>query len=373
VIEGKSGENKNKNWKGKAKQNTVFKKKNLADITCFLCGEPVHIARKCHNRKGKKGCGQKSASVIVSEARGFEYEPNILLACQSTDWWLDTGADVHVYSDLNLFSSYHVTDSCSILMGDGSRIVVHGIGRVNLKLTSEKTLSLKNVQHVPRICRNLISGSILCRDGFKLVFDSNKFIVSKFGLFIGKGYDNGGLFRLSVIDDYNNVASSISCSELNVGEAAVCHSHLYHINFDHIIRLSKFNLIPKIPIVRRSKCHACVQAKQPHKPFKSMEEKSLAPLDLIYSVLCEMNGILARAANKYFISFINDATRYCQLYLVKMNDEALNFFKIYKVEVENQLERKIKQVRSDRGHEYLSNDFDEYCAEHGIIDETTKL
>jgi hypothetical protein len=84
-----------------------------------------------------------------------------------------------------------------------------------------------------------------------------------------------------------------------------------------------------------------------------------------------MNGILTRAAKKYFISFIDDATRYCQLYLIKMKDEALNYFKIYKAEVENQLERKIKRVRSDRGGEYLSNDFGEYCAEHGIIHETT--
>jgi hypothetical protein len=92
-------------------------------------------------------------------------------------------------------------------------------------------------------------------------------------------------------------------------------------------------LIPKIPIVRRSKCHACVQAKQSRKPFKSLEDKNLAPLDLIHSDLCEMNGILTRAAKKYFITFIDDATRYCQLYLIKMKDEALNCFKIYKAEV----------------------------------------
>jgi hypothetical protein len=85
-----------------------------------------------------------------------------------------------------------------------------------------------------------------------------------------------------------------------------------------------------------------VQAKQPHKPFKSVEEKSLTPLDLIHYDLCEMNGILTRAVKKYFISFIYDATRYCQLYLIKTKDEALNYFKIYKAEVENQLERKIK-------------------------------
>jgi transposase InsO family protein len=102
-----------------------------------------------------------------------------------------------------------------------------------------------------------------------------------------------------------------------------------------------------------------------------MEEKSLAPLDLIHMDLCEKNGILTRAGKKYFILFIDDATRFCQLYLVKTKDEALNCSKIYKAEVENQLEKKIKWVRSDRGGEYLSNDFGEFCAEHGIIHETT--
>jgi hypothetical protein len=57
--------------------------------------------------------------------------------------------------------------------------------------------------------------------------------------------------------------------------------------------------------------------------------------------------------------------------LLKSKDEALHYFKIYKVEVENQLERKIKRLLSDRGGEYFSNDFSEFCAEHGIIHERT--
>jgi hypothetical protein len=41
-------------------------------------------------------------------------------------------------------------------------------------------------------------------------------------LFIGKGYDSGGLLHLSMADDCNNVANSVSYSEMNVGEAIVC-------------------------------------------------------------------------------------------------------------------------------------------------------
>jgi hypothetical protein len=69
-----------------------------------------------------------------------------------------------------------------------------------------------------------------------------------------------------------------------------------------------------------------------------MEEKGMAHLDLINSDSCKMNGICTRAAKKYFIIFIDDATRYCQHYFVKTKYEALNCFKIYKIEVENQLE-----------------------------------
>jgi transposase InsO family protein len=57
--------------------------------------------------------------------------------------------------------------------------------------------------------------------------------------------------------------------------------------------------------------------------------------------------------------------------LLKSKDEALHYFKIYKAEVENQLERKIKRLLSDRGGECFSNDFSEFYAEHGIIHERT--
>jgi hypothetical protein len=97
-----------------------------------------------------------------------------------------------------MFSSYQVTRVGSMLMGNNSRASIQGVGTVNLKFTSEKTVQLKNVQHVSSINKNLVSGSLLCRDGFKLVFESNKVVISKYGQFVGKGYKCGGLFRLSL-------------------------------------------------------------------------------------------------------------------------------------------------------------------------------
>jgi transposase InsO family protein len=83
-----------------------------------------------------------------------------------------------------------------------------------------------------------------------------------------------------------------------------------------------------------------------------------------------MNEILTKGDKRYFITFIDDSTRFCYVYLLKSKDEALRYFKTYKVEAENQLERKIKRLRSDRGGEYFSGDFSEFYVEHGIIHES---
>ena len=144
---------------------------------------------------------------------------------------------------------------------NGSHASVHGVGMVDLKFTSGKIVQLKNVQHVPSINKNLVSGSLLCRDGFKVVLESNKVIVSNHGLFIGKGYECGGLFRFSLADYCNKSVNHI-CSNVD-DDASVWHSRLCHINFGHMSRLSSLNLIPNFSIVKGSKCHSYVQSKQP--------------------------------------------------------------------------------------------------------------
>jgi hypothetical protein len=67
------------------------------------------------------------------------------------------------------------------MMENESHASVHGIGMVDLKLTTEKIKQLKNVLHVPFINKNLVSDSLLCMDGFKVMLKSNNFIVSKCG------------------------------------------------------------------------------------------------------------------------------------------------------------------------------------------------
>jgi hypothetical protein len=96
--------------------------------------------------------------------------------------------------------------------------------------------AIKNVQHVPSIKKNLVSGSRLCQDGYKIVFGSNKCTLSKYRTFFGKDYDCGGLSRLYLHDTCNKSMNNDVSNDSNIW-----HSRLCHINFGCLSRLA--NLI----------------------------------------------------------------------------------------------------------------------------------
>ncbi|EEE68923.1 hypothetical protein OsJ_27787 [Oryza sativa Japonica Group] len=234
--------------KPKAATNFKKKSKGKAKGDCFVCGKSGHWAKDCPERKDRK-----SANMIISEDGGTsgygKILPTVLSVFHSPDWWVDTGANIHVCADFSLFSSYQVGRGSSLLMGNGSLAAVHGVGTVDLKFTSGKTVQLKNVQHVLSIKKNLVSGSLLCREDFRLVFESNKCVVSKYGTFVGKGYDSGGLFRFSLNDMSNNHNAVNHISEND--ESNVWHSRLCHVNFGCMTRLANMSLIPKFTFGKR--------------------------------------------------------------------------------------------------------------------------
>lgn len=237
-----------------------------------------------------------------------------------------------------------------------------------MKLTSGNIITLGGVLHVPDIRKNLISVSLLVQHGFKVVFESNKVVITKNGNFISKGYLRDGLFSLNVMDfDLNKIACySFSTSSIaNVECYNTWHGRLGHVNLNTIKRMMSLELILKSVINLKERCQVCVQAKQTKKPFKSIE-KDTSLLQLIHSDTCDLNNVLTRGGKRYFITFIDNFSKYCYVCLISHKSELFDKFKIYTVRVENQLEKKIKILRSDRGGEYAPIEREEFC-EHGII------
>nr|KYP49849.1 Retrovirus-related Pol polyprotein from transposon TNT 1-94 [Cajanus cajan] len=131
------------------------------------------------------------------------------------------------------------------------------------------------------------------------------------------------------------------------------------------------NLIPKSFNELKQKCEVCVQAKQPRKSFQNSVQKETWLLELIHSDICDGNGVITRGRKKYFITFIDDFSKYFYVYLIIHKSELFEKFKVYKEEDENQLEKSIKILRYDTGGEYSSNEMGEFFETHGIIHEVT--
>jgi hypothetical protein len=76
---------------------------------------------------------------------------------------------------------------------------------------------------------------------------------------------------------------------------------------------------------------------------------------------------VATCNSHYFVTFTDDLSRYEYIYLMKHKYETFEKLKEFQNEVENQLDRKIKHLRSDRGGEYLSFKFETHLKACGIV------
>ncbi|KAJ9556020.1 hypothetical protein OSB04_010634 [Centaurea solstitialis] len=114
-----------------------------------------------------------------------------------------------------------------------------------------------------------------------------------------------------------------------------------------------------------------VYGKMTKQPFNKDNERANELLGIIHTDVCGPFSHVARGGYRYFITFTDDFSRYGYVYLIRHKSEAFERFKEFQNEVQNQLDRKIKFLRSDRGGEYLSQEFENYLIECGIVSQLT--
>ena len=188
--------------------------------------------------------------------------------------------------------------------------------------------------------------------------------------YFGSGYVYDGFFILSAIYDCLKHSVSLAATHHKDDEVELWHSRLGHIGQSRMNRLAKEGLLTNISKVEKSTCEHCLIGKTCRKPFGT-SKRSESPLQLIHSDICGPLNVKARHGASYFITFIDDFTRFGHIFLISHKHEAISCFKSYMSLVENQLDRKIKVLRTDRGGEYLSTQFKELCDEKGIVHQLT--
>jgi hypothetical protein len=118
-------------------------------------------------------------------------------------------------------------------------------------------------------------------------------------------------------------------------------------------------------------CESCLLGKMTKAPFTGHSERTSDLLGLIHADVCGPMSSIARGGFQYFITFTDDFSRYGYIYLMRHKSESFEKFKEFQNEVQKQLGKIIKFLRSDRGGEYLSLEFDDHLKQCGIIPQLT--
>ena len=162
------------------------------------------------------------------------------------------------------------------------------------------------------------------------MFESGKLILSKSRNFVGKGYSCDGMIKICTNDNFYKIASNSSYM-CDSNSLSLWHNRLGHVSLSTIKRIVKCGMIA-CDAKEFEICEICVKSKMIKKPFHNVERPSNL-LDLIHSDLCELNDMLTRGGNRYFLTFINYCSRFTYVFLLKNKSETFNAFKVYKAKV----------------------------------------
>ena len=330
---------------------------------CFKCRQKGHGKQNCPKATKKPGMGD----LLVVEA--------CLVENFNDKWIIDSGATNHVCYSLQWFKhSTSIEEGQRYLkLGNGELISVKAKGPIVLFFENNRTLCLEDCLFAPDFKRNLVYVSCLVEHGLTVQFNSSVSIRSKSSFICFDDIMNNLYFLSSLSYDINaieiveNEQNHFAKKRKVSNETYLWHLRLGHINPNRIHGLVKSGILNSLAFEPIPMCELCLEGKMTKRPFKAKGYRVTKPLELVHIDVCGPMRVQARGGNEYFVTFTYDYSRYGFVYLMRQKSETFDQFREYKAEAEKQLGVHIKQLRSDRGDEYLSGEFKFYLTQEGIV------
>jgi len=166
--------------------------------------------------------------------------------------------------------------------------------------------------------------------------------------------------------------ASVSTCPLDI---SLWHHCFGHLNVPDVQCFHSKKLVSGIEIVDSSSmdpiCEPCLDGKQTRHIGKRKTTRQKQPLVLIHSDLHGPLKFQTPEGYRYWIIFIDDASRYCSIALLKNKSKVLVAFKLFRSNIENELGYKIKMLKNNKGGEFMFTEFDKYLAATGITRQHT--
>jgi len=377
VVRGRSNDKKKGENRGKSRSKS--RGRSVKDVECYHCGKKGHYKRDCRTYKQEKGKGKAKedtkSTVKIEEINAVsEDEGDILLnsdleSAQMVttddivlhDWILDSGASFHVTPHREWFTNYDAKRTGRVRLGNDYACEIMGVGDVQLKFKQGSTFTLKNVRHVPKLTKSLISSGQLDDGGYTTTFGDNSWKITKGSLVVARGTKSGTLYMLHV----STVKDHVICVT-EQPSVSLWHRRLGHMSQTAMKELSRSGYLPGFNFSDFTVCEHCLYGKQTQTPHKKGSSRKAEPLQLVHSDVCGPMPMASMGGALYFVTFIDDFSRKVWVYSLRRKDEVLKVFQRYVTLVETQTGKRLKCLRSDNGGEYVSKAFQDFCDAKGI-------
>ena len=265
------------------------------------------------------------------------------------NWYMDTGATDNITSDLEKLAvrdKYNGGDQIHTANGAGMEIKHIGHSIVH---TPTRDLHLNNILHVPKAAKNLVSVHRLTKDNPTfLEFHPDYFLIKDQ---VTKNTILGGSCRRGL---YPLPPSSTIKQAFGVVKPSFerWHSRLGHASAPIISKVISMNNLPCLgESDKESVCDACQKAKSHQLPYPKSHSVSSQPLQLIFSDVWGPSPFCV-GRNKYYVSFIDDYSKFVWLYPLKHKSDVFQKFHEFQNLVERLFNRKIISMQTDWGGEY---------------------
>jgi transposase InsO family protein len=221
---------------------------------------------------------------------------------------------------------------------------------------------------IPDFHRNLFSVSCARRKGFKVIFDEDDVLISKGGVLTSTGRLVGTLYKLDLAPAREVHLVAKGGEDLTSLE--LWHRRMGHLNFSYLMDIKKGGEVEGLGFNEgdtHGDCTPCLLGKAHKLPFpKDGGTRASRPLELIHSDVWGPAPVTSIGGKKYFVSFIDDYSRYVSVFLLEKKSEVFSSFLTFQRLVERKFNSKIVCLRSDQGGEYKSNAFSAYLEKEGI-------
>jgi len=289
------------------------------------------------------------------------------------DWNADTGATSHMTPHRHWLHNYS-PKRVPIKLADNTVVYSAGVGSVVFHPTLEgkrgRAVEFSNVLHVPKLRNNLLAVLYLTRrSSIDVHINSTHMSFSRSNgppLFVAPINQHNAAFLDGVTEPITEYASPVTTVPLDL---ALWHQRLAHHNITDVKALIERKLVTgmqlDVKMAPDPLCEPCLAGKMHANPFPSSSWRASRPLELVHS---DVHAVPYPSFSgfRYWVTFINDYSRYRFVLPIKAKSDVFEAFKQFKAFAENQTERKIKTLRDDKGGEYMSNAMLTFTNECGI-------